>query len=39
MLSRFVMADCLIVRAPHAAPLAAGATVEAILLPSGKHFS
>jgi molybdopterin molybdotransferase len=39
MLSRFVMADCLIVRAPHAAPLAAGATVEAILLPSGKHFN
>jgi molybdopterin molybdotransferase len=39
MLSRFVAADCLIVRAPQAAPLKAGATVEAILLPSGTRFA
>jgi molybdopterin molybdotransferase len=39
MLSRFVMADCLIVRAPHAPPIKAGATVEAILLPSGKRIA
>jgi molybdopterin molybdotransferase len=37
MLSRFVAADCLIVRAPKAPPLKAGATAEAILLPSGKR--
>jgi len=39
MLSRFVDADCLIVRAPHAAPVKAGATVEAILLPSGARVA
>jgi molybdopterin molybdotransferase len=39
MLSRFVAADCLIVRAPHAPPIKAGTTVEAILLPSGKRLT
>jgi len=39
MLSRFVAADCLIVRAPHAPAAAAGALVEAIMLPSGNRFA
>ncbi|MDH3234384.1 MAG: hypothetical protein OEQ29_12770 [Alphaproteobacteria bacterium] len=39
MLSRFVAADCLIVRAPLAPAAAAGTLVEAIMLPSGKRFA